>query len=39
MLLAQNYAMAYALVSLFLGLGVLGLSLPRFRKRQVKTDA
>ena len=37
-LLAQNYVMAYLLLSLFLLLGTLGLCLPRFRKKNVSVD-
>jgi len=37
-LLAQNYVMAYVLLSLFLLLGTLGLCMPRFRKKKVSID-
>ena len=38
MLLAQNYMMAYGLLGLFIFLSVLGVSLPRFRRKQLPED-
>lgn len=38
MLLAQNYTMVYVLIGLFTFLVVLGLCLPRFRKKKLPED-